>query len=117
MYINGSSLATQNHIFQKGVKPPKSSFNFGDMLEDALDPLGIFRKSKKTVEHFVDTTDHILNKGINTAEDLADLGSDLVHEGGKAAKDGLEGLEKMIQMMTKILPVILIGGVVLTVLK
>jgi hypothetical protein len=58
-----------------GIKPPvthssSSSFNFADMFSKALDPLGIFKRGQKTVEHFIDTSDKTLNKGIDVAGTL-----------------------------------------------
>ena len=130
MYINAGSMLTQNLLLSAKVGGGLSPFSgdnsrgptawgrgIGDQILNVIDPFGIFKKTKKTIEHAVDTADHIVNRGIDTGKDVADLGADLVHKGGEVAKDGLEGLERLVQLMTKILPVILIGSVVLMVLK
>ena len=59
-----------------------------------LDPFDIYPKMMKTGQKTVDTGDNILNKGLDTANNTVD------------------SLDNLVKMMTKFLPVILIGGVV-----
>jgi hypothetical protein len=101
-----------NSIYQGGgIKPPvthssSSSFNFADMFQHAIDPLGLFSKAKKSAEHFVDTGDHILNKGLDTANNLADDASDLAEGGGDLLKN-----------LMKFAPLIIGGIVIITIIK
>ena len=107
MYVNNAVISAQHTINGGGIKPPPthSSFNFGDMLKNMVDPFGIFQKAQKSTQHFVDTADHIGNRGLDAGENVFDGVAD-------GAENATKGLNNLIQMMTKYAPV-LIGGVVL----
>ena len=107
MYVNNAVLSAQHTINGGGIKPPAthSSFNFMNELEKVVDPLGVFRKTRDSSQHFVDTADHMFNRGLDAGENLFDEAAD-------GAEKATKGLNNLITMMTKFAPV-LIGGVLL----
>ena len=87
-----------------------SSFNPTTFLQGLVDPFHIFPKIQKTVQHTVDSADHIANRGLNAGQNAFDSGANVLEH-------GTEGLDKLIQMMTKFAPLLIGGIIVLTVLK
>jgi len=118
MFISDASIAWQNTVNGGGIKPPVvftkssgSSFNFGDFMGNVLDPFHIFPKIQGTIQKGVDTIDHITNKTLDTAENIADKGENILDNAGT----GLENLSKIFSSPT----FLIIGGaiVLLVILK
>lgn len=112
MYVNSALLSAQHTINRGGIKPPPShsSFNFGDMFTNMIDPLGILRKAQKSAQHFVDTSDHVFNRGLDAGEQVFDNAAD-------GAENASKGLKDLTEMITKYFPIIIGGVVVISILK
>ena len=110
MYINQGSIELQNAIQSGVIKQPKSSFNWQDMLKSAVDPFGILGKVQNSVQHAVNTADHIFNKGLNTGEKVFNDVTDTAENAG-------DGLKNLTEMLTKYGPLLIGGVTVLSVLK
>ena len=115
MYIKDS----YNDLFSGGgirnappsTKSSGSSFNFGDFVGNVLDPLHVFPRFQKGLEKGLDTADHIFNTTLDTAENVADKGGNILNNAGT----GLENLSKIFSNPT----ILLVGGavVLLVILK
>ena len=112
MYVNTAVLSSQHKINGGGIKPPAthSSFNFGDMLTNMVDPFGIFQKAQKSTQHFIDTADRVGNRGLDAGEQIFDDVAD-------AGEDASKGLKDLTEMITKYFPIIIGGVVVISILK
>ena len=112
MYVNNAVLSAQHTINGGGIKPPPShsSFNFGDMLTNMVDPFGIFQKAQKSTQHFIDTADHVFNRGLDAGENVFDGVADAGENAGKGLKD-------LTEMITKYFPIVIGGVVILSILK
>ena len=112
MYVNNAVLSAQHAMAGGGIKPPAthSSFNFGDMLKKMVDPFGIFQKAQNSTQHFVDTADRMVNRGLDAGEEVFDNAAD-------AAEDASKGVKDLTEMITKYFPIIIGGVILISILK
>ena len=105
-------LSTQHAVTSGGLipHPSKSSFNFGEMFENAIDPFGIFHKTKDSIQHTVDTGDRVYNRGLDSGEQVFNNASD-------AAENASEGLDNLVNIFTKFGPILIVGVIVISVIK
>ena len=126
MIITDASIAWQNTVNGGGVRPPVftkssgSSFNFGDFLNNMVDPFHIFPKIQGTIQKGVDTVDHITGVGLDTASSIADKGAgiatNLADKGGNILDNTASGLESLSKLFSSPTFLVIGAGVVLLVI-
>ena len=114
MYIS-HAIQSINHLITSGggLKPPpahhtSSGFNFGKEISNILDPL-----------HLVSRVTRIGNKAVNTAEHAVDVGLDtagnFVDKGAKNANKLLNAGSNLLSFFSSPMGIAIVGGVVLLV--